>query len=186
MKADEDIVDSYLKSLDLGEVVYEPDGTVPPDFLIDGRIAVEARRLNQSYETDGNSRGLEEDSIPLRQSLERLLEGFGPARDDRTWFVFCRLKRPMSACKALRPLVREQLEQFLLQPVDASRVSVDAGLEICFAAATTVGGRVFLLGGNTDMDSGGWVVSEILKNMPAYIAEKTEKVAPYRKKYSCW
>lgn len=37
----------YLSSLQLGPTVFEPDGKNPPDFLIAGRIAVEARRLNE-------------------------------------------------------------------------------------------------------------------------------------------
>jgi hypothetical protein len=44
MNRDETLVDKYLRSLGLGEVVYEPDGKVPPVFLVGRRIAVEARR----------------------------------------------------------------------------------------------------------------------------------------------
>ena len=55
---DERIVESYLISLQIGKVVYEPDGKVPPDFLVDGRIAVEVRRLNQHYAVEGVSEGL--------------------------------------------------------------------------------------------------------------------------------
>ncbi len=47
MNRDERIVEGYLNSLNLGKAVYEPDGKVPPDFLVDGRIAIEVRRLNQ-------------------------------------------------------------------------------------------------------------------------------------------
>ena len=45
MNKDEQIAESYLESLELGAVIYEPDGKVPPDFLVDRRIAVEVRRL---------------------------------------------------------------------------------------------------------------------------------------------
>ena len=74
MNNDEQIAERYLKSLDKGEVVFEPDGRVPPDFLVDRRIAVEVRRLNQHYDAGGKFRGVEQDSIPLQQSLENLLE----------------------------------------------------------------------------------------------------------------
>lgn len=155
MNSDEQVVDTYLKSLGLGEVVYEPDGKVPPDFLLDGRIAVESRRLNQHYPLDGRSRGLEEDSIPLRQSFERLLEEVGRPRDDRTWFVFFRLRRPISSWRVLRPLIRAELERFLQLPyAGAVRVPIDAGFEISVAPASTVNERVFLLGGNTDPGDG--------------------------------
>lgn len=184
MNRDEQTVDAYLKSLDLGDVVYEPDGNVPPDFLIDGRIAVESRRLNQHYEEAGRSRGLEEDLIPLRKSFERLLASFGQPRDDRTWFVFFRIKRPIPKWRVLRPLIRAELERFLQRPsIDAEHVAVDVGFEIRIIPSSTVDERVFLLGGNTDLDRGGWVVSEIVRNLSVYAPEKTLKVAPYRSKY---
>jgi hypothetical protein len=64
MDASESLVRDFLLQRGYADIVYEPDGKVPPDFLIDGRIAVEVRRLNQSYETGSRMRGLEEDSIP--------------------------------------------------------------------------------------------------------------------------
>jgi len=45
MNDSERAISEYLDSLRIGGVQYEPDGNVPPDFLVDGRIAVEARRL---------------------------------------------------------------------------------------------------------------------------------------------
>ena len=187
MNRDEQIVDAYLKSLDLGNVVYEPDGKVPPDFLIGGRIAVESRRLNQHYEVGGRSRGLEEDSIPLQQSVERLLADFGQPRDDRAWFVFFHIKRPIPTWKVLKPLIHAELERFLEQPSSDTEhnVAIHSGFEISLIRAST-DERVFLLGGNHDLDSGGWVVSEILRNLSVYVAEKTKKIAQYRSKYPVW
>jgi hypothetical protein len=34
----------YLKKI-FTDIVYEPDGNIPPDFLCDGYLAVEVRRL---------------------------------------------------------------------------------------------------------------------------------------------
>jgi hypothetical protein len=49
MNREEKVAKTYLEKLGLGEVLFEPNGNVPPDFLINGRIAVEVRRLNQHY-----------------------------------------------------------------------------------------------------------------------------------------
>src|SRR2546426_401166 len=62
-----------LQNQDLGDVVYEPDGNVPPDFLVNGRIAVEVRRLNENVETDEGHRGLEEISKPLNVLVRKAL-----------------------------------------------------------------------------------------------------------------
>jgi len=104
MNREEEIAKKFLQGLALGEVVYEPDGNVPPDFLIGGRIAVEVRQLNQHYLKSGKVRSLEEDTIPLLQSTEKLLEEFGPPKDGRSWFVTLRLKRPLPTRKKLNSL----------------------------------------------------------------------------------
>ena len=40
MDATEAVIEQYLKSVGFTDVVHEPDGKVPPDFLVDGSIAV--------------------------------------------------------------------------------------------------------------------------------------------------
>jgi hypothetical protein len=49
MKSEERIAENYLTSLGFENVVFEPDGNIPPDFFVDDRIAVEVRRLNQHF-----------------------------------------------------------------------------------------------------------------------------------------
>ena len=51
---DEKIVYKYLQSLGYTDIIYEPDGNIPPDFLIDDTIAVEVRRLNLEDNQDQN------------------------------------------------------------------------------------------------------------------------------------
>lgn len=44
MDVPEQIIARYLESLNLGRVIYVPDGNAQPDLLIDNRIAVQAQR----------------------------------------------------------------------------------------------------------------------------------------------
>lgn len=70
------LVGRYLKARGFTDVRYEPDGNVPPDFLADGRVAVEVRRLNQNHD-DGSGRGprgLDEVAIPLWRCVREYLE----------------------------------------------------------------------------------------------------------------
>jgi hypothetical protein len=53
MRWEEELAQHYLVSLGLGQVVYEPEPNLPPDFLINGTVAVEVRRLNQNEITAG-------------------------------------------------------------------------------------------------------------------------------------
>jgi hypothetical protein len=56
---------NFLAQRGYKNVVYEPDGNVPPDFLVDGYLAVEIRRLNQNFDFGTRIEGLEQASIPL-------------------------------------------------------------------------------------------------------------------------
>jgi hypothetical protein len=69
MDESEKLVYEYLVHLGFDSIVYEPDGNLPPDFLVSGTIAVEARRLNQNEVTGTGFRGLEEIAIPLLMKI---------------------------------------------------------------------------------------------------------------------
>ena len=64
MDSTELLARSYLTSLHLGEVIFEPDGNIPPDFAIDKRIGVEVTRLNQHFAQAEKRVGLEEQRYP--------------------------------------------------------------------------------------------------------------------------
>jgi hypothetical protein len=151
-----------------------------------GGIAVEVRRLSKSYEKDGKMRGLEEDTIPIRQGLERLLAEF--VGNERAWFVLFNCHRPVATWRELRPAVRRALKAWLAAPVDANlfTIPITDTFSITLIQATDGEGRRFLLGGLSDRDASGRVVSDIITNATACIAEKTKKVAEYRAKYPEW
>jgi hypothetical protein len=187
MNREEEVAKTYLEELGLGEVLFEPDGNVPPDFLIDGRIAVEVRRLNQYYLKGGKRRSLEEDRIPLWQTTEKLIREFGPPTDNRSWFIRLSLHRPLPNIRDLKHLVREYLRCFLRAPVSGPiRYKLAQGVEITLLESTTVQEGVFCMGGATDFDAGGFVVSELVRNLKEFIQEKDRKVKDYRSNYPEW
>ena len=84
MDQSEGHVRDYLEYLGLGRVVYQPDGNVPPDFLVGGRIAVEVRRLNENELTEsGGFRGLETDRISTGRKFHALLRSLGSSKIGR-------------------------------------------------------------------------------------------------------
>src|SRR5213595_1852143 len=101
MDSSEGIVSEYLSHRGFRDVVYEPDGNVPPDFLVDGRIAVEVRRLNQHERIGDVPRGLEQTSIPLDRLVIRILESMGPPTVGMSWFVSYSFRRPLPSKKVL-------------------------------------------------------------------------------------
>ena len=91
----EEITENYLKSLGYINVVFEPDGNIPPDFSIDDRIAVEVRRLNQNYFEGHEVKGLEEDRIPFINLLKSTLDEFDAQYKGSSYWISIRFKRPI-------------------------------------------------------------------------------------------
>ena len=185
MKREEQLAHQYLASLGYNCVAYEPEPNLPPDFLIDGRIAVEVRRLNQNEITETGHRGLEETWIPFNMRFRKFLKSFGPPRTGETWFVT--YQRPLTPWENLRPVLTGYLAEFLNHPVRGRvDIQVDDSLEISFYPACKPHPTVFVWGAGGDGDSGGFVVSEMLKNLRICVADKTKVVAPHRHKYPEW
>jgi hypothetical protein len=188
MDASERLAQLYLDSLDLGPVEYEPDGNVPPDFLVAGRIAVEVRRLNQNHETaDGEYQGLEELWIPLWQRLKRHLPSLGPARDGECWYACIDFCRPLEEWTMLRPLIDAALLSFMANPERRqTTVQITPNFAIDLLKSGKDHGSFFVLGASSDNDSGGWVMAEVERNLRLCIEEKEGKIAPYRARYRTW
>ena len=187
MDETEALADRYLSHLGLGKPVYEPDGNVPPDFLVSGHIAVEVRRLNQNDPGADGPRGLEEDQIPLVQRMSRLLTSLGAPRAGRSWFVSYRLVRPLEPWKTLQAKVRQVLEDFATRSTSSSEpTDLGTALRISVHPASRVHPSMFVLGMFSDRDAGGWLLSEMERNLEMCIQEKTKKVQAFRAKYPVW
>jgi hypothetical protein len=101
---------TYLESLSLGVVAYEPDGQIPPDFIL-GDIAIEVRRLNQNHESGGEYEGLETGQASILRYVKNLLPTFGAPKDGRGWWVFLTFRRPIDG-KAIKRGLPKALAAF--------------------------------------------------------------------------
>src|SRR5687767_7819472 len=101
MDTSEKIAYDFLLHQGFKSVVFEPDGKNPPDFLVNGRVAIEVRRLNQNESTGGTNRGLEEIAISLRKRIDLLLKSLGPPRSSGSWFVSYDFRRPIEKWRVL-------------------------------------------------------------------------------------
>ena len=170
------------------DVVFEPDGKVPPDFLVEGRIAVEVRRLNQHWQAaSGDLEPVEKLSMPLLIRLRRFLETFGPPSNGATWYVFHRIERPQLT-KDWEPILRRQLQPFQDGKVqDRERtIHIDAHFNVRLVRRAAPGSSTFIFGGGSDFDRDGWVIPELERNLQICITEKSSKITDYRKKYPEW
>lgn len=183
MDASEILALEFLRSYGMTDIIYEPNGNVPPDFSCAGKIAVEVRRLNQH---DVFGRGLEEVSIPLSMKLRRLLASLGPPQE-ASWFVAFRYHRPLEAWTTLGPKISDALIRFQSNPNERPvRLTISERLEIGLVKSSALHTSCFVPGVHCDHDSGGWITSETIKNLTIIISEKSKKVKPFLNKYGEW
>ncbi len=187
MDSAEQLVDTYLRHCGYVDIQYEPDGNIPPDFVVDKRIAIEVRRLNQNHDDGNDMRGLSEIAIPLWLKVRRLLTSLGAPTNGQSWFVSYRFSRPMSDWKILGPKVEHALKTFMAQtdPQGFDRDLGD-GFELKVFKAETTHSTFFVPAGYSDKQSGGWLIEEIRTNLKLCITEKTQKIAKMRHKYPEW
>lgn len=188
MNDSEKLAKDHLSHRGFTRIIYEPDGKNPPDFLVDGRIAVEVRRLNQNELTEYGFRGLEEVRIPMERRIRQLLLSLGPATSGTSWFAEYRLERPVPPWDEIKIELSRRLAEFRDDEKRQTpcRIKV-AGLEIhLFLRASDPHPTFFVYGGGSDEDTGGFTFAETQKNLRLCIAEKTQKIARVRHKYSEW
>lgn len=187
MDQTEEIAERYLKHLGLSEIVYEPDGNVPPDFVVARRIAIEVRRLNQHVSLGGRPEGLEVTQFQMLGRVRAILESLGPPNKGSSWFVHYRYRRPVEHWKSLKSDLVQWLKSFQDGPQDApQRQMFGGGFEITLIRSSVELENLFVLGGFVDRDASGWLLHELRRNIAHCLEEKSRKTAPYRHKYPEW
>lgn len=188
MDATEKLVEDHLKHRGYVNVIYEPDGNVPPDFLVDGSIAIEVRRLNQNHFDGASAKGLEEVAIPLWKKVKSLLASMGPPVKGETWFVHFRFGRPVESWKSLEPKLRSGLRSFMASSAQARAVvAAGQGFELeVFCRASKPHQTMFIMAGCSDDESGGWLLAEMEANIRHCTSEKARKIAKVQSKYPVW
>jgi hypothetical protein len=190
MDRSEELVKKHLESRGFTDIAFEPDGNIPPDFVVNGTIAIEVRRLNQRFESNGKMLGLEESAFPLYGKINSLLKSFGAPKSGTSGFVLHTYNRPIPDWSELKLRITERCtevsERHDLLPGAQLEVQIHENFELTFLRGSTAHSRQFLMGGYSDFDSGGFVLAEMEKNIQHCINEKTQKIDGRRVKYAEW
>jgi hypothetical protein len=166
--------------------VYEPNGNVPPDFVIDSRVAVEVRRLNVNERGPGRLRSLDETGRPFLDRFRTLLAPYGRATD-AAWWVGIEFRRPLPPWEKLGPAARGLLDEFIADPTPrGERRAVYRNVRAEVLPRVAPARRRFRLAWATDGDADGPRIPLMKRNVKCCIREKTAKVLPYRARYPEW
>jgi len=186
MDTSEKAVLKYLKCNGYKNVVFEPDGNVPPDFIVNS-AAIEVRRLNQNYFSGSQVVGLEEISIPLWHRIESLVQNIEVIDFDESWHVTINFMRPIGKLKEVGLTIKDQLLKFVQLPEKKSPYIIYCNnFDIELYRASIVYESYFICSGQDDLDAGGFTLSEMKNNIDYCIQEKSEKIRKYKHNYEYW
>lgn len=160
--------------------IYRPYND-PPDYVVNGRHAVEVRRLNRMSVTNGKTRGEEEFLFHLGDVVKGVLEEFGPPPPGKhSWYVDCdyvvdlaRLLKKQKKKEGFKKKIREFLKSFNCSEIMGFRL--EDGIRLSLRSAYKSLSHKFVLGEVEDPTT-GMVLSELIENIPRCIKEKTDKV----------
>jgi hypothetical protein len=185
MDYSEKVAMNHLRFRGHHDVLYEPDGNVPPDFLVDRRIAVEVRRLGQTDSGFEPQKALEESSIPLSIRFGRLLASYG--NSDVRRLISIAFRRPLPAWRLVDKGSRKFLDAVRAGTLaEGTTQTVAPNVNLTYTYKLEQAGDAFGLDDTDDPDWGGWIMAELERNLRVCIDEKTRKIAPHRSKYPEW
>lgn len=189
MNAEEQIAETYLKLLDIGDVKFEPNGNIPPDFSINGYIGVEVRRLNQHFTEGTNAIGLEVLEIPIWDAFIEVLRSFEKGTREKSFGVGLIFQRPLkNKIKDLKPLMKNALISFLeTRPKLPCTISVNDQVKFLIFVTEIEEDELFLEAGSADSDAGGPpMVQKYIENIRHCIKEKSMKIKSRMPRYEVW
>lgn len=186
MNQDEKIANKYLLSLGYENVVFEPDGNIPPDFLLNGKTAVEVRKLNQHFARNGKIEALEQVKYKLIPMLDNMLNEFEGDSHDSSAFVCITYSRPVDKIKESINEIRKVLLNHLPRINQQAEFQITDTIQIELLPVSERHESAYVLGFMPDMDAGGFLVSEIYQNLQIVLEEKTKKILKFKHKYNEW
>lgn len=186
MKREEKIANDYFISEGFNKILYEPDGNIPPDFLLNDSIAVEVRRLNQHLKRQKNPIPLEELEFKLMPRIRNLLKSISAPEINSSAFLTISYGRPLKVDKKLLQDINNILHEHIQFIKEKREYNIRENLKIRIWPTKRKLSGIYEIGIQSDHDSGGFIVGEIYRSLNIIIEEKVLKIKPYQKKYNDW
>jgi len=183
---EEQLVIDSLTFQGYGNIEFEPDGNVPPDILVDNKIAIEVRRLNQNQVTGNGFQGLEQDEYAIHGLLRRIMDDISDENFDESAFVGYFFKRPLPNKKEIKKRVADILVNHKNHISEHKEYKVSDNFKLRIFPSSNKLQKQYHYGISSDRNSGGFVVGLIYKNLQLVIKEKVDKTRNFKPKYPEW
>lgn len=186
LKIEEEITKNYLLSIGFSNIIYEPDGNIPPDFLVNRDIAIEVRRLNQFITIDKQDFSIEDQKYRLMPRITNLLNKY-TLSEGHSAYVSVTYSRPIINYKSITTKLSEIFDKHLDTLDQYKEYIIDNHLKIRIKPAKKLfENKAYVYGSISDQDSGGCVIGEIVKSLKKIIPEKEKKIEKVYSKYKEW
>lgn len=187
MNSDEQITKDWLyRIFPDGEVIHEPDGNIPPDFLIDSNIAVEVTRITQYDRSKTKPESLETKSHSIHSIIMNVIRDFDNFNSKRQYYIKYKFERPISPKKHFHELIK----RILLKVIEISQAAEHehkiGNLIISFSESSIKRSNPFTYGSSMDLNQGGWILNELNNEIINCISTKTKKISYYKSQYPIW
>ena len=187
MDATEKIAQVWLKSTyPTGHIVPEPDGKYPPDFLLDGTIAIEVRRFDQNrkHPATGKIIGL---NIDLRCNGRFLDKEFAKLRssDGFQYHVDLEITDPIQI--VFDTVTRRSIKEAHASLNGKQATTIHSGFKLTWIPWLPASTPDAVILGGADDNSDGWLRQAYVDNLCRIIDFKTDTVTKNAKKdYKPW
>lgn len=175
-----------LRMQNFEKIIFEPDGNVPPDLLLNDQIAIEVRRLNQNQIKEDSFKGLETDDYNIKSMIGGVLSEISDKEFDHSAFISYSFKRPLPKMKLIKKAIIKVLEHHKSVISESKTYKIDDYFEIRTIPSVNRLQRQFESAVSVDSDSGGFVVGLIYENLKLVIAEKEKKTKAFKDNYREW
>ncbi|HIF9400324.1 TPA: hypothetical protein ACX6RY_000232 [Photobacterium damselae] len=190
MNREEELAQRYLKKiLPAKPLIFEPDGNIPPDFLLNNSVAIEVTRLNEHIDINGFLKRLDDDSSSIIEFIKQILATYKSVINDTCFFVVAYIQRPFGNRKKNKKKLIDLLNTFQCSgDVNCyQKYKITNGLSLRFTKASfDEYTSAFRLGSISEHEKGGWVFDNMVVNTTHCINIKSTKILPYRENYDEW
>ena len=186
MKPEEKIVADYLIASGYNDLEYEPNGNVTPDFVLNKKIAIEVRRLNQHYLKGEYPKPLEQLEWKLIPRLTAILESIFVESFEKSFAVSISFERPLKATKQLfktfEALLRDQVGN-IKQEIE---IYIHKNLKVRLIPLSIKWSTYYVLGSYGDNNGGGLIIAELYEALKIAINEKENKISQFFSNFDQW
>ena len=183
---EEQLVIDWLSRQGYENIYPEPDGNIPPDIVVNGRIAIEVRRLNENIRAGNSLEGLETGDYAVYNAVSQVIEAFKAETIKNSSIVSYYYRRPVNNFKKLKRELKKVLDIHVTCIEQRKQYFIGGDFEINFWPLQERLENVFVFGASADFDSGGNLLDILYTNMKWVVEEKSKKIQHVKSRYDEW